>query len=175
MISNCQHFYSTSLENGCLYNQKFSVEILQSWGFFPHPFLPSTLFVCFSATLLKKNHAKEWVEKTDFHILIFLEKCDIKMFYLNIISSKINIYWKKFNHLQNSKELAGKNRILCFAVGLHAVAWDCSLEWLKGTEYLCPYWTAMLDKSMNCILFSNETCNIMRSIVFNYKTWSFLC
>lgn len=74
MVVNIQLFYSTGLENGCLYSQKFSAVILQKLFCFPHPFLPSSLFACFSSTLLKKYDAREWDDKFKFHVFRFLEQ-----------------------------------------------------------------------------------------------------
>lgn len=62
MVVNIQLFYSTGLQNGCLHSQNFSVVILQKLFYFPHLLLPSSLFACFSSTLLKKYDPREWDE-----------------------------------------------------------------------------------------------------------------
>lgn len=55
-----------------------------------------------------------------------------KPFFYNIISYKMNIYWKKFSLLQNSKELASKNRMLSVLTLLCSRVACCSMRLLIG-------------------------------------------
>lgn len=130
MIVNIQLFYSTGLENGCLYSQNFPVVILQKLFCFSHPFLASSLFACFSSTSLKKYDAKEWDDKFIFRAFVFLEKCYMKNkgFFKPF---KLMFIGKSSTTFRKSKELASKNRMLvCTDFPLHAIAWNYSFEWV---------------------------------------------